>query len=98
MQWDLRDGNWSHHGPVAVRGRGFVHEGVERGLRDRTAWEPPFLRPRSSWTEPGSHPLAWYGIPVPPLRTLALLRGTDPADPGASLPDTPAVELPTTRQ
>ena len=89
MEWDLRDGNWSHHGPVAVRGR---------GLRDRTAWEPPFLRPRSSWTEPGSHPLAWYGMLAPPLRTLALLRGTDPADSGASLPDTPVVELPTTRQ
>ncbi|APX96782.1 asparagine synthase-related protein [Natronorubrum daqingense] len=24
-------------------------------------WLPPFLAPRSSWSEPGQHPLAWYG-------------------------------------
>ena len=57
-------------------------------------WEPPFLAPRSSWREPGCHPLAWDGVvdddlfeAVPAsrnvyaLRTLSELGWLDLADP-----------------
>jgi asparagine synthase (glutamine-hydrolysing) len=84
------------HTPV----RTVTNEGIE--------WEPPFLAPRSAWRRPDSHPLAWDGIVAPALRarlpgdrslyalrTLALLRDIDLADPEATLPDGPLVELPT---
>lgn len=61
-------------------------------------WDPPYLAPRSSWGERGSHPLAWNAIVDPTLlerlpsatlyalRTLAMTGRIDLDDPG-SLPD-----------
>ncbi|WP_306052499.1 asparagine synthase-related protein [Natronococcus wangiae] len=71
-------------------------------------WEPPFLAPRSSWSEPGNHPLSWYAIVddglfdrLPPfrnlyaLRTLAATDRLDVADPTGPIPDDSTLELPT---
>lgn len=71
-------------------------------------WAPPFLAPRSAWTEPGSHPLAWDGAVLPelleafeeppgfyPLRTLAATGRLDLADPTAAVPTDGTIALPT---
>ncbi|MDG5759020.1 asparagine synthase-related protein [Natronococcus sp. A-GB1] len=71
-------------------------------------WEPPFLAPRSAWSEPGSHPLAWYGIvddgvleALPTfrnlyaLRTLAARGRLDLEGATGSIPDGPTLRLPT---
>ncbi|MFC4438836.1 MULTISPECIES: asparagine synthase-related protein [Natrialbaceae] len=70
-------------------------------------WEPPFLAPRSAWSEPGSHPLSWYEIldddlldRLPPfrnlyaLRTLAATGRLGIADPTGPVPDGSTLELP----
>ncbi|AGB38535.1 asparagine synthase-related protein [Natronococcus occultus] len=72
------------------------------------AWEPPFLASRSAWSEPGSHPLAWYGIvdddvleALPAfrnlyaLRTLAATGRLDLEDASGPIPDRPTLRLPT---
>ncbi|ELY56865.1 asparagine synthase [Natronococcus amylolyticus DSM 10524] len=81
-----------------------VRQFTERG----GDWEPPFLAPRSAWSEPGSHPLAWYGIvdddvleSLPAfrnlyaLRTLAATGRLDLGDATGSFPDGPTLRLPT---
>lgn len=37
------------------------HTPVRQFTERNGDWEPPFLRPRSEWSTPGNHPLAWYG-------------------------------------
>ncbi len=71
-------------------------------------WEPPFLAPRSAWSEPGSHPLSWYGIvdddvleALPPfrnlyaLRTLAATGRLDLEVASGPVPEGTAIRLPT---
>ncbi|TYL39113.1 asparagine synthase [Natronococcus pandeyae] len=71
-------------------------------------WEPPFLAPRSAWSEPGNHPLSWYGIVdddlldrlapfrnLYALRTLAATGRLDFSEPEGAIPDGSSLELPT---
>ncbi|NKE36420.1 asparagine synthase [Natronococcus sp. JC468] len=81
-----------------------VRQFTERG----GDWMPPFLAPRSTWSEPGSHPLSWYGVvddavleELPAfrnlyaLRTLAATGRLDLEDASEPIPDGPTVRLPT---
>ncbi|WP_394739384.1 asparagine synthase-related protein [Natronococcus roseus] len=81
-----------------------VRQFTERG----GDWEPPFLAPRSAWSEPGSHPLSWYGIvddavleALPAfrnlyaLRTLAATGRLDLEDASDPILDGPTLRLPT---
>ncbi|OVE85771.1 asparagine synthase-related protein [Natronolimnobius baerhuensis] len=65
-------------------------------------WDPPFLAPRSVWSEPGQHPLAWDGavddavlkrVPTErgfyALRTLAETGRLDLTDGESAVPDGP---------
>ncbi|MFU8868429.1 asparagine synthase-related protein [Natronococcus sp.] len=81
-----------------------VRQFTERG----GDWMPPFLAPRSAWSEPGSHPLSWYGIvdddvleELPAfrnlyaLRTLAATGRLDLEDASGPIPDGSTIRLPT---
>lgn len=71
-------------------------------------WLPPFLAPRSSWSEPGQHPLAWYGTVddevlerVPDsrgfyaLRTAAKTGRLNLSEPTESIPENGRIETST---
>ncbi|AFZ73544.1 asparagine synthase-related protein [Natronobacterium gregoryi] len=44
------------------------HTPARQFTERRGDWEPPFLAPRSVWANPGTHPLAWYGVLADDLR------------------------------
>ncbi|MBP1921889.1 asparagine synthase (glutamine-hydrolyzing) [Halorubrum alkaliphilum] len=57
------------------------HTPVRRFTERDGRWDPPFLAPRGSWGERGSHPLAWDAIVdpavharLPPARNLYAIR------------------------
>ncbi|MDG5818874.1 asparagine synthase-related protein [Natronococcus sp. A-GB7] len=83
------------------------HSPIRQFTERNGDWEPPFLAPRSAWSEPGSHPLAWYGIvdddvleALPAfrnlyaLRTLAATGRLDLEDASGPIPDRSTIRLP----
>jgi asparagine synthase (glutamine-hydrolysing) len=85
-----------------------VRHAPKRQFTERDGeWEPPFLAPRSAWSEPGNHPLAWYGIVddavlerlspfrnLYALRTLAATGRLDLAYPTGPIPADSRLSLP----